>query len=147
MGGRLPSGTGRAKSNSMENGSADDFHSHIYFDERSRASATELQVALIRDLPATVRVSRLVDRPIGPHPLPMFELGFSSVDYAEVRDYLAANRGPHSVLLHPVTIDEVRDHTAGAVWLGPPVSLDIGFLRDFMAGTTPGVSQTVPFMR
>lgn len=131
----------------MQNRRADTFHSHVYFDSESRASAAALQSALLRDLPPSVHVSRLVDRPIGPHPFPMFELGFSFADYPVVRAYLESHHGPHSVLIHQVTDDEVWDHTEGAEWIGVPVTLDIDFLRKFMAGTASGVSQSVPFAR
>lgn len=131
----------------MKERRSDSFHSHIYFDANSRAEAAALQAKLLRDFPRSVHISRLVDRPIGPHPLPMFELGFRADQYDLVRATLEANRGGLSVLIHQVTPDEVWDHTEGAEWLGTPVELDIQFLRDFMNGKTPGVSGTVPFER
>ncbi|MBS1961865.1 MAG: DOPA 4,5-dioxygenase family protein [Bdellovibrionales bacterium] len=136
-----------AYSSLMRERRSDFFHSHIYFTAETRVSASALQQFLLRDLPRSVHISRLVDRPIGPHPLPMFELGFSASEYDEVRNYLEAHRGPHTALIHQVTEDEVWDHTEGAEWLGTPVPLDIQFLRDFMAGKSPGVSGTVPFVR
>lgn len=123
------------------------FHSHIYFDVNTRTSAAVLQQDMIRDLPSSVRVSRLVDRPIGPHSLPMFEADFPLAAYSVVRAYLESHRGTHVVLIHQVTDDEVWDHTEGAEWLGEPLSLNIQFLRDFMAGKTSGVSATIPFVR
>lgn len=123
------------------------FHSHIYFDASSRETAATLQQGMLRDLPKTVQVSRLVDRPIGPHPRPMFEADFPIADYPVVRDYLEAHRGSHDVLIHQVTEDEVWDHTEGAEWLGEPQPLNIDFLREYMAGKTAGVSATIPFVR
>lgn len=123
------------------------FHSHIYFDASTRVTAATLQQNMLRDLPKTVQVSRLVDRPIGPHPLPMFEVDFPIADYPVVRAYLEEHRGTHDVLIHQVTEDDVWDHTEGAEWLGEPQKLDIQFLRDFMTGKTPGVSATIPFAR
>ena len=121
------------------------FHAHIYFDAESRASAAAFRDVLLNELPESTPISRLVDRAIGPHPTPMFELGFSYAEYPVVCAALEAHHGPHSVLVHQVTGDEVWDHTEGAEWIGTPVELNIRFLRDFMAGHTPGVSQTVPF--
>jgi aromatic ring-cleaving dioxygenase len=126
---------------------SDFFHSHIYYTLEQRPAAAELQQTLLGELPRTIHVSRLVDRPIGPHPYPMFELGFNFSEYALVRKTLEKNRGDLSVLIHQVTPDEVWDHTEGAEWLGTPVSLDIQFLRDFLAGKAAGVSGTVPFDR
>ncbi len=143
----LTSGSHLGEERAMRERRSDYFHSHVYFDETTRDTAVALQAALLRDLPKTVHVSRLVDRPIGPHPLPMFELGFSFSEYPAVRAYLEAHRGNHDVLIHQVTTDEVWDHTTGAEWLGTPQILDLQFLRDFMDGKAAGVSAKVPFAR
>jgi aromatic ring-cleaving dioxygenase len=117
---------------------------HVYFNEKSRPAAATLQASLLRDLPKTIHVSRLVDRPIGPHPLPMFELGFTVGEYPLVRGYLEAHRGELDILVHQLTPDEVWDHTEGAEWLGQPQVLNIQFLRDFMDGKVGPVSEN-PF--
>lgn len=137
----------RAMTDPMGKRRSEHFHSHVYFEAATRASAVALQQALIHDLPGTVRVSRLVDRPIGPHPLPMFEIDFGLADYPAVRAYLEANRGPHTALIHQLTSDDIWDHTEGAEWVGPPVALNLQFLRDFNAGKVAGVNATVPFER
>jgi aromatic ring-cleaving dioxygenase len=125
----------------MQDRRSDSFHAHVYFNEKSRPAAATLQASLSRDLPKTIHVSRLVDRPIGPHPLPMFELGFTFGEYPLVRGYLEAHRGDLDILVHQLTPDEVWDHTEGAEWLGQPQVLNIQFLRDFMDGKVAPVSQ------
>ncbi len=125
----------------MQERRSDSFHAHVYFDEKSRPAAAALQATLLNDLPKSVHVSRLVDRPIGPHPLPMFELGFTFDEYPSVRAYLEAHRGNLDILVHQLTPDEVWDHTDGAEWLGKPQVLKMQFLQDFMDGKIPGVSE------
>lgn len=43
--------------------------------------------------------------------------------------WFVLNRGPLSVLIHPLTINEVLDHTERAVWMGNPLPLNIDSLQ------------------
>lgn len=61
---------------------------------------------------------------VGPHPLPMFTLMFDCEFREEIREFLLAKRRDLVVLIHEDTGDDYHDHTAGAEWLGEPVSLD-----------------------
>jgi aromatic ring-cleaving dioxygenase len=77
-----------------------------------------------------LRIYRLWDRLVGPHLLPMFEVNvFSPAQFGAFITWLSINRGPLSALVHPNTGDEVGDHTSGAIWLGPPVPLNIDILK------------------
>ena len=67
---------------------------------------------------------------MSPHPLPMFEvLGGEMkniVKVNEVIEWLDANRGGLSVLIHPNTTDgNVQDHCVHQVWLGEPVAMRV----------------------
>ncbi len=42
--------------------------------------------------------------------------------------FFAINRGDFSILIHPRTREELKDHTARAIWLGPPVPLKVEIL-------------------
>lgn len=104
-----------------------EFHAHIYFDERTEAQAERLRAEIAARLPA-IQVYPLVRRPVGPHPQPMFELGFESVQLGDVVSLLKLRREGLSVLVHPVTGDDQRDHSEYAVWLGEVVELEMGRL-------------------
>ena len=43
--------------------------------------------------------------------------------------WLAVHRGPLSVLIHPNTGDEYRDHTELPIWMGQPWPLAVELLR------------------
>ena len=94
----------------------DFYHTHIYF--------TPTQVELAQRFRETLskqkyfRVSPLVDHPIGPHPLPMFEADFKGAHLHEALKFLAAERGELSVLVHPLSGNEILDHTTYAWFLG-----------------------------
>ena len=43
--------------------------------------------------------------------------------------WLALNRAGLAILVHPLTGDDVADHSAHALWLGGPLPLDVEALR------------------
>jgi aromatic ring-cleaving dioxygenase len=104
------------------------YHAHIYFTAESRPEAEAL---LARIAGAGFRLQylgRLIDRPIGPHPLPMFEIDFGVAEEPAVLAFLQQHRGSLSVLVHEVTGKDLRDHTEGARWLGKKLELDFSAL-------------------
>lgn len=106
-----------------------EYDAHIYYSLDQRASAESIRNQLIKRFsPTLVQVGRLWDRPVGPHPLPMFEVNFLKIHLQELITWLQAHRGDHTVLVHEVTGNDPRDHSEGALWLGPPVALDISKL-------------------
>jgi DOPA 4,5-dioxygenase len=78
-----------------------------------------------------VQTFSLVDIPIGPHPLPMFEAHVNAENLPAIEALLVANRVNCSILVHEKTGDHVYDHTKGARFLGEPLELNIEFLRNF----------------
>ena len=106
-----------------------EFDAHVYYSEATRKLAEDLRARLLMEFsPEEMRIGPLINRPIGPHPLPMFELNFRR-EYAErIRRWLANHRGVLTVLVHEVTGDDPRDHTVGATWLGSPLELDFSQL-------------------
>lgn len=81
-----------------------------------------------------LRIYKFWEKPVGPHPIAMFEVNLlTPEEFGAFVPWLVINRGPLSVLLHPNCEDgdAVRDHTQRATWLGEKVVLDIGMLRRF----------------
>ena len=102
---------------------------HIYWrNSDERVEALELQKVLIE---SNVQTFPFVEKPIGPHPYPMFESHVSSQTLFVIESLLVANRKTCSVLIHEKTGDHVYDHTKGARFLGEPLELNIEFLRNF----------------
>ncbi|CAK9783541.1 hypothetical protein CC85DRAFT_265328 [Cutaneotrichosporon oleaginosum] len=91
--------------------------------------AHKLYEAVRREFPE-LRMYRFFDKPLGPHPIPMFEVNvFTPTQLGALFTWLMANRGPCSVLIHPNTGDDVGDHTERATWMGERVPLDVDLLR------------------
>ncbi|KAK5743791.1 hypothetical protein LTR17_002413 [Elasticomyces elasticus] len=103
----------------ITNGTRGGFDIHIYFlqtDESEVAFATALHERIRREFPE-LRVYRVWDRPVGPHPVAMFEVNvFNPEQFGAFIPWLVINRGPLSALIHPNTGDDVRDHTQRATW-------------------------------
>ena len=99
------------------------YHAHIYFDltEAERAEGLRRSIALQFGEPVTMYP--LVPRLVGPQPRPMFEINFEEADHATVVPWLEQHRAGLTVLVHPVTGDDLADHTDLARWLGPPEGL------------------------
>jgi DOPA 4,5-dioxygenase len=107
------------------------YHVHTYFDAASRASAVTLREKLREEFAGRARVHGLIDEPIGPHPLPMFETDIPASEMEAVKAWLEKNHGAHSILIHPLTGDDVADHRDHPQWVGPPLPLDIEFLKNY----------------
>lgn len=110
------------------------FHAHIYYSPAERAAAEALREQFERT-PGVVFVGRLTDGPAGPHPLPQFEIHF----HEDAVGAVAAAIEPCGLraLVHPLTDDDLADHTRLARWIGEPVALDLAALDP------PGVNQSV----
>ena len=104
-----------------------DYHAHIYYDpttSRHRAERLRLRVA---ELFPAARLGRWHDELVGPHPQSMYQIAFPASELAIFLPWLMLNRNGLSILLHPETGDDYRDHSAHAAWLGAvlPLRLDV----------------------
>jgi len=103
-------------------------HAHIYYLPAQRPAAAALRDAFLHesegDDPARILfVGRLADRPVGPHPIPQFEIHFGARAVEAVAARIEASG--LSALIHPLTDDDLEDHTSLARWIGEPIALDV----------------------
>jgi len=103
------------------------FHAHVYFAsgdlERARFLVNRAGLMNLFEL------VKLHEQPIGPHPTAMIEVHFSEQFYIAALDWLEANRGVFSVLIHQDTGDDFKNHTDGIQWLGKRMPLDFNFFE------------------
>jgi DOPA 4,5-dioxygenase len=71
-------------------------------------------------------VGEMRDMPVGPHPKPQFEVHFRKDSLAAVLKLITESG--LTALVHPLTDDDLADHTTHAKWLGTPISLDLSVL-------------------
>jgi aromatic ring-cleaving dioxygenase len=106
------------------------WHAHIYYSAADRAAAAALREAFIAlagagvgGEPPILFVGRMMDEPVGPHPIPQYEVHFREAARADVVARLETSG--LRALVHPLTDDDLADHTAQAHWIGEPVALDV----------------------
>ncbi|CUM62570.1 uncharacterized protein PRCAT00000122001 [Priceomyces carsonii] len=109
-------------------GSIKSYDIHTYWNLNStkeRLQAYELRERVLKDFTedinnGNIRVYRFWDKPIGPHPLNMWELDFKSPEiFSKIVPYFQLNHGNLSVLIHPRSDKgDLIDHTSHAMWLG-----------------------------
>ena len=111
------------------------FHAHIYYSAEERPAAERLRKDFSNH-PEIRFVGRMIDGPIGPHPIPQYEVHFHEGSRAAVIGAIEATG--LRALVHPLTDDDLSDHTTLAHWIGEPLALDTGVLDP------PGVNQGLP---
>jgi DOPA 4,5-dioxygenase len=117
------------------------YHAHIYFSESERPKADALRDRFLarRDGAGEVHilfVGPMRDGPVGPHPIPQYEIHFLKSSRDAV--IAAIDATGLRALVHPLTDDDLADQTSLAHWLGEPLALDLSVLDP------PGVNQGVP---
>ncbi|EMD34321.1 hypothetical protein CERSUDRAFT_117200 [Gelatoporia subvermispora B] len=112
-----------------------EWHFHIYFHQRNadeHHAALELRDAVLRlrrdGAFVAVPLFRVNTDPIGPHPAGSYEIWCPSESFASVFSYLCMNRGNLSILVHPLTREERKDHDERKAWIGPSWPLDLSTL-------------------
>mmetsp|Transcript_54442 Transcript_54442/g.115633 ORF Transcript_54442/g.115633 Transcript_54442/m.115633 type:complete len:185 (-) Transcript_54442:167-721(-) len=107
---------------------------HVYYDgPKQREEAMTLREKMQSQF-QWMRFFPYRDRPIGPHPVPMWEADFGGYEnrhrWTEVHDFVAAEHGNLSVLIHPHSEDgDYMDHTKHAFWAGEVLDLRLEILR------------------
>jgi DOPA 4,5-dioxygenase len=110
------------------------YHAHIYFQPEQRSVAERLRQEL-GERPDLLFVGRMTEGKAGPHPIPQFEVHFLESAREEIVPRIEASG--LQALVHPLTDDDVADHTTLAQWVGAPIELDLTTLDP------PGMNQGV----
>jgi len=118
------------------------YHAHIYYSAGQRAAAAALRDTFDRlkaagSEPHILFVGRLTDGSAGPHPIAQYEIHFLERSLAGVISAIEASG--LRALVHPLTDDDMSDHTTSAHWIGAPVDLDLTVLDP--PGTNQGVAR------
>ena len=111
----------------MNNKSAP-YHAHIYYPLDNRATAESLHLRLSKikesgEIPQLQYIGQLRDHKVGPHPIPQFEIHFTRDALLSILPILEASG--LTALVHPLTDDDVADHTTLGHWIGEPLTLDL----------------------
>jgi aromatic ring-cleaving dioxygenase len=102
------------------------YHAHVYFDLATVGAASSLCEEAARRF--SVKMGRIHERPVGPHPDWSCQLSFGVSDFASVVPWLAMNRRGLVVFVHPLSGNELLDHRDHAIWMGAIRPLDLSVL-------------------
>ncbi len=119
--------SGTAKTSTRDPAAIAEYHAHVYYDPATtRDRAERLRTRVAAEFPRA-RIGRWHDELVGPHTRSMYQIAFPASLLAALLPWLMLNREGLSILLHPETGDDYRDHSAHAAWLGErlPLRLDV----------------------
>ena len=102
------------------------YHAHVYFAQDSIAQARTLCEAAAQRF--DVVMGRVHEKPAGPHPDWSCQLAFKPAVFADLIPWLAMHRAGLVVLVHPISDNELLDHTDRAMWMGAVRVLDLSVL-------------------
>ena len=101
------------------------YHGHIYYSAEQRPVAEALRDQFIRqsrvgDEPQILFVGRMKDSGVGPHPMAQYEIHFLKRSLDDVLSEIKASG--LRALVHPLTDDDLADHTTLGHWIGEPLN-------------------------
>ncbi|KAI1287481.1 Dopa 4,5-dioxygenase [Halotydeus destructor] len=102
-----------------------DYHFHTYYflyNEQIKEEARSLRESVIAQVRngnlGACLVGRFHNATIGPHPAGQWQLCCPQAFMPNAFKFYMQNRGNLSILLHPLTVNERKDHSVRAMWLG-----------------------------
>jgi DOPA 4,5-dioxygenase len=105
----------------------ENYHAHVYYSADTRAQALKLCAAAGKTF--GVKVGRMHDNPVGPHPRGSCQLTIAKEQFADVVPWLVLHRGGLTVFTHAQTGNALKDHTDHVIWLGPSETLKLSALK------------------
>jgi DOPA 4,5-dioxygenase len=103
------------------------YHAHVYFNAETLDQARALCEEATQRF--GLKMGRVHERPVGPHPDWSCQLAFEHDQLADVMLWLALNRKGLVVFLHPLTGDDLADHTEHAIWMGAVRELNVAMFK------------------
>ncbi|NRA67024.1 MAG: DOPA 4,5-dioxygenase family protein [Pseudobacteriovorax sp.] len=107
--------------------SFDQYHFHIYFN-KDEVHKVDHIIDKLRDF-ERLKIGRVRVNPVGPHPTGSCQITVLKPDFMEMLDWFLLNREGLSVFIHPVSGDDIKDHSDYTIWIGGSRELNLDFFR------------------
>jgi aromatic ring-cleaving dioxygenase len=119
------------------------YHAHVYFNPGwQRPAAEAVREGVAERFP--VRLGSWRDGPVGPHSMAMYQIAFEPALFGSLVPWLMLNHRGLSVLVHPNTTNQKRDHLLDAVWIGAPLAVHDEVLPEEAEAELAGEVNTAP---
>ena len=113
------------------------YHIHIYFDKPQEKLLVQMLVDGVEKLfPEHIKGTYPVNI-VGPHTKQNIEIDITREGHKEIVEWLQSNNDNGlSILIHPDTGDDLKDHMNSSMWLGEPVPYNKGFFEKLLKART-----------
>ncbi|MGK0367437.1 MAG: aromatic ring-cleaving dioxygenase [Thermoproteota archaeon] len=64
------------------------------------------------------KIGRVWDKPVGPHPIGSCQVTVPVGEFEKTLIWVLENRGGIDFFIHPVTGNDLEDHTTSSIWVG-----------------------------
>lgn len=98
------------------------YHAHVYFAPDQYDAAVRFRQMLGRNF--KVDIGNVHHEPVGPHTMPMYQVVFIKTQFTAIVTWMMFNRHGLTILIHPESGDDLKDHTEYSLWLGQSKAID-----------------------
>lgn len=103
------------------------YHFHLYYDFSDIEKARFLANTISKNF--EVPIGTVWDRPVGPHPIGSCQVTVSNDLFYEILSWILINRDGIDFFIHPVTGNDLLDHTDYAIWIGKSYPLKLSIFQ------------------